>query len=817
MKKPPRKPTRRPPPKAPARRATTTKAHAPPATPRRRTITPSTPTPTRPTPATPPAPTTTPPSLTPTARPTLFPPRPALRPITTTPTPATPTPAAPSIPPRPAIAPRPAPTLSPTPTRRRPGMTAAAKQAAFRARASAVTIPPVTDPARRDACRLDLARFVRTYLTGLVYLPPSTLEAEVLADFQARLLHGGRTSLAAPRGGGKTTYCLAAIIWAILYGHRRFCVYLCASTALAMPRLDMIKEQLANNDLLLADFPEICAPIRQLDGRPQRAAGQHVEGHRTRMEWGKEILRLPDVPGAAGAGALVKTKGIESGVRGILDRRGRPDAVIVDDPQDDQSAHSIAETAKRRDIIDMALSNLAGQGSVLALIMLVTIIAKGDLADEFTDRERRPAWLGRRYRALLTWPTRTDLWDRYLALRQDDQRRGDANARGAHGFYLDHRGEMDAGAAVLLPHAYAGRHVILPGQTTSANILADGSEIEASALQHCYNMIGDMGRRAFESEWQNEPAADDNSPTLNPATLAARTNGLPLGTLAPDAQYITAKIDVGGERLHVAVIAWEPTGAGVPLYVSTWPEAPSATIANTFPNDPPEGALYRALDALAGALMDRQWPRTDGAQFSIARCHVDEGWRTEIVRKWVRACRWAGRVYCEKGWSPSIGKRSITDWKKYPGEQLGDHWRINSAHGRGLRTVVYDTAFWKDWLAARLTTSPGTIGAFTLAGDDPQRWRQYTEHLASERRDSATCTDGQVIAVYKPLPGRPNHWLDCTVGAAVAASILGVSLPAAADTPAATRAKFRRAASTAGGFGAAPGFVRAGGGFAKRF
>lgn len=35
---------------------------------------------------------------------------------------------------------------------------------------------------------------------------------------------------------------------------------------------------------------------------------------------------------------------------------------------------------------------------------------------------------------------------------------------------------------------------------------------------------------------------------------------------------------------------------------------------------------------------------------------------------------------------------------------------------------------------------------------------------------------GRTVDEWKPIPGRDNHWFDCLIGAAVAASITGAEL-----------------------------------------
>jgi len=57
------------------------------------------------------------------------------------------------------------------------------------------------------------------------------------------------------------------------------------------------------------------------------------------------------------------------------------------------------------------------------------------------------------------------------------------------------------------------------------------------------------------------------------------------------------------------------------------------------------------------------------------------------------------------------------------------------------------------------------------------------DHLTSELRVNVTAKGRSVDEWRLRSPGRDNHWLDCLVGCAVGASMLGVSLQEASAKP----------------------------------
>ena len=95
-----------------------------------------------------------------------------------------------------------------------------------------------------------------------------------------------------------------------------------------------------------------------------------------------------------------------------------------------------------------------------------------------------------------------------------------------------------------------------------------------------------------------------------------------------------------------------------------------------------------------------------------------------------------------------------------------------------FRHVAFDANFWKTFVHARLATSAGDRGAMALFGKKPEHHRLFAEHVADSESYVVTEGHGRSVHEWRPKPSKPdNHWLDCLVGCAVAASMLGVPVP----------------------------------------
>ena len=297
-------------------------------------------------------------------------------------------------------------------------------------------------------------------------------------------------AVAMPRGSGKTTLCLVSVLWAVLSGQHEF-VFLIASTQeSALSMLANIKSHLVGNDLLLADYPEAVHPIRLLEGEARRCTGQRYYGIPTRIGWGVDEIVMPTIPGSRCSGSIIRVSGITGNIRGALHVRSdgsqvRPTLVVCDDPQTDQSAYSLLQTAERLSIINGAIKGLAGPGLRTAIIMPCTVIQGGDLADQFLDRQKNPSWHGERTKLMYSFPADDKLWAEYARIRDES---------------LRNRRRRPRGDGLLLRQPRRdGRRC---RRRLAARYLAARGEI--SAVQHAMNLKLD-NERAFFAEYQNEP------------------------------------------------------------------------------------------------------------------------------------------------------------------------------------------------------------------------------------------------------------------------------------------------------------------------
>ena len=652
-------------------------------------------------------------------------------------------------------------------------------------------IPPIKNPRRRKKALGALLYFLRTYLAAAFPLPFSEDQLKVIGKIERAVLKGGLFAEAMPRGSGKSTICEGACLWAVLTGARRFVCLIGATADKGEGMVDSISDELEDNDLLLEDFPEVAYPFIALEQSNNRAKGQRCIGNLTRVQRKSGKLVLPTIPGSLSSGVVLIGTGIEGGaIRGARHRvkggqRIRPDMVICDDLQTDESANSLGECVKREGAITGKILGTAGPGMTPAAIVCGTVIQKGDVMDNLLDHQKHPQWQGERMRLIYHFPVDyVGRWDEYSRILNDDLVTG-GNGSKARTFYRKYRKAMDLGAVVAWKQRKAPEDV--------------------SAIEHAMKIFF-RDRKTFYAEYQNEPVVSDASRRILTADqIAAKQNGMRRGEIPENCTRVTAFIDVHQDALYWMTCAWEDNFTGYVIDYGTCPDQHRSyfllrevrhTLATAAQKEKRgdglgvgmEGAIYAGLDASVNLLAGREYLRDDGAPMRVDRLLIDANWgqTTSLVKQFCRQTPYAALVMPSHGHYYGARHKPLSQYQKKRGERLDrDYmWHIPKGQNRQVRHVAWDTNWWKSFTHARLAVAMGDGGCLSLFVDNDHRL--LADHLTAEL-PAHTEGQGRKLDEWTQRPGTDNHWFDCLVGCGVAASIQGCTLEAISHTTSASK------------------------------
>lgn len=144
-----------------------------------------------------------------------------------------------------------------------------------------------------------------------------------------------RHAYVAPRACGKTTWWFLILpMWAAAHNHARFAAAFADSGTQAELHLATFKRELSDNELLRRDFPDLCEPARRHNGKTINDSQQMLY---TR------------------SGFAFAARGIDSTSLGLKVDEVRPDLLIFDDMEPDESNYSEYQMGKRLSTVQDAI------------------------------------------------------------------------------------------------------------------------------------------------------------------------------------------------------------------------------------------------------------------------------------------------------------------------------------------------------------------------------------------------------------------------------------------------------------------------------
>lgn len=338
---------------------------------------------------------------------------------------------------------------------------------------------------------------------------------------------------------------------------------------------------------------------------------------------------------------------------------------------------------------------------------------------------------------------------------------------------------MDVGAGIAWPERY--------------------NHDELSAIQHAMNLRL-QDERAFWAEYQNEPLPEETvqDDELTADQVAAKFNRISRGDVPVGCNHLTMFVDVQASLLFYVIAAWEDDFTGYVIDYGAYPDQNRAyftlrdaqpTLSHVSKGAGLEGSIYAGLEELINRSLSREWHRDDGAGMRIERCLIDANWgsSTDVVYQFCRQSAHSAVLLPSHGRFVGASSIPFSEYKRKLGDRVGLNWRIPNVQGkRAVRHAVFDTNYWKSFIHARLAVAMGDRGCLSLFGDSAATHRHFAEQVTAEYRVK-TEGRGRTVDEWKLRAAAvDNHWLDCLVGCAVAASIQGAILPGT-DTKAAPR------------------------------
>jgi predicted phage terminase large subunit-like protein len=311
---------------------------------------------------------------------------------------------------------------------------------------------PAASRERRRVAQADFQFFARTYFPHYVKKANSRLHDYLYARLPeiADSDKSETDAIAAPRGEAKSTITSQIfVIWCVVTGRKWYPMIGMDAFDQAAIMLEAIKAELEANPRLAMDFPEATGRGRVWQ------AGVVVTKNDRKIE-------------AVGSGKRI---------RGRRHGPHRPDLFVGDDLENDENVRTPEQRDKLQGWITRAVLKLGGAGEKFDAIIIGTILHYDSVLSRLL---KNPLWRAMKFKAVMRWPDRMDLWDKWENLLLS------FGERAADKFYELAKEAMDEAAEVSWP---AGRPLV--------------------ALM---KMRARDGHASFDSELQNDPLSDDEAP-----------------------------------------------------------------------------------------------------------------------------------------------------------------------------------------------------------------------------------------------------------------------------------------------------------------
>lgn len=320
---------------------------------------------------------------------------------------------------------------------------------------------PAASEIRRTRAAQDYGFFCRTYFPHYIKGDSSVFHQwfnETVPPL-IRDANGHLIEFSAPRGEAKSTLATQLMsIYCVVFELKHFMPIVMDAFDQAATMLEAIKAELEVNSRLKMDFPD------------QTGRGR---------VWNASVILTANETKIQAFGSGKRMRGLRHGAY-------RPDLVFLDDIENDENVRSKEQRDKLENWVLKTVLNLGPPDGSMDVVYCNTILHYDSVANRF---HRKPRWLRKKFRAIVKWPDRMDLWDQWEQLflngamvdedeDQDDQPTGDM----AQIFYEQNKFEMERGAIVSWP---------------STRPLLRLMQIRAES------------HHAFDCEYQNDPTSDD--------------------------------------------------------------------------------------------------------------------------------------------------------------------------------------------------------------------------------------------------------------------------------------------------------------------
>lgn len=306
-----------------------------------------------------------------------------------------------------------------------------------------------------EKCRTDLELFGKTFFPNIFTGEFCLFHKEVFRSLEEYAIKKKDDKYyfvrAAPRGHGKSQILSFLFpLWCVCYGYAKNILIVSDTFDQAIQFIMAIRDELEENELLRETYGDLVGTKVWANAKIQTANKIQVVG-----------------------------KGAGQKLRGIKYRHYRPDIIIVDDLENDESVETEAQRQKLLNWFQKALIPCGSTNE--KIIYIGTVLNYESLLNKLLTSPEYAMWDRKRYQAVIKF-SQSHLWGEWEEILKDEEN-SNPSAQ-AKRFYEEHREEMVSDAIILWPDKQQDYYYDLM-------------------------LMRVMNPDAFDSEYQNDPVSEN--------------------------------------------------------------------------------------------------------------------------------------------------------------------------------------------------------------------------------------------------------------------------------------------------------------------
>lgn len=617
-------------------------------------------------------------------------------------------------------------------------------------------------------------RLVFPNSTGL--RPYGDEQNAAIRRFQRIVQSRGKLVQAEPRGFAKTSRAVNQLLLGILTGDIKFALIVSSAIDKSQDIMDQLQTELLGNEALEQYFPVVMKCFQATEGKALKAARQTLNGEPTHVDWSKDSIRFPHVPGEPSSGAviLVRTKdnlrGISRKIRYGPDAGKviRPDFVLIDDIQTDKEATSPTVSAKIIRTIKRSVLFGGSHSKKIRAVMTITPNIEGDVATHFILDE--PSWEVALYPMIKSMPKNMDLWEEYAAilLNFDRRKEGDREKaqRRAAEFVKTNFDAMHEGAEATWEWAYEWD---------------TDDPIELSAVHHAMTFFFEEGEEAFNFECQckvERKNSDEEVLKALPEQIVTKLSHLPRRIVPAHCKYLVTHVDCNADLLTYATFASDTELRPYLIDYGTYPPQPGVLwkkgkivkkLESVYPDIEREdfaGMMYQAVKDFGEILANTIYKREDGHEMVHRYIGFDTMWQTDHILRAIRESRHRSLILGTQGLFYGVKDRPMME-QVHGDRTMHFHCFSAPSTDRVVDLLKIDANSIKTLVHRGFIARSGSIGTYKLfIPENPGDHQLLAEHLCVEDPTTKTNVKENRIVVEwtKDRENFDNEFFDNFVG-----------------------------------------------------